>query len=66
MESLAKLSGHMTLSMLTDHLDRYGLSKMPVYINHIKPIFIDEILSELSLSNRENIKTLQQGGRIIL
>jgi ribonuclease BN (tRNA processing enzyme) len=66
MESLAKLSGHMTLSMLTDHLDRYGLSKMPVYINHIKPIFLEEISSELSLSNRENIKPLQQGNRIML
>lgn len=66
MESLAKVSGHMTLSMLIDHLDRYGLGKMPIYINHIKPIFIDEILSELSLAKRDNIKPLQQGATIRL
>ena len=66
LESLAKLSGHMTLSMLLDHLDRYGLGKMPIYINHIKPIFFDEIFSELSLSKRENIKPLEQGSQITL
>lgn len=66
LESLARLSGHMTLSMLTEHLDRYGLSDMPVYISHIKPIFKDEILSELSFCKRENIKPLQQGSELIL
>ena len=66
MESLAKLSGHMTLSMLLDHLDRYGLDKMPIYINHIKPIFFDEISGELSSSGRKNIKMLEQGSVIQL
>jgi len=66
MESLAKVSGHMTLSMLIDHLDRYGLGKMPIYINHIKPIFIEEILGELSLTKRDNIKPLQQGAKMKL
>ncbi len=66
MESLAKLSGHMTLSILTEHLDKYGLSDMPIYINHIKPIFIDEILSELLSLKRNNIIPLKQGDKIIL
>ncbi len=66
MESLAKVSGHMTLSMLIDHLDRYGLGKMPIYINHIKPIFIEEILGELPLTKRDNIKPLQQGAKMKL
>lgn len=66
LESLARLSGHMTLSMLTEHLDRYGLSDMPVYISHIKPIFKDEILSELSSLKRRNITPLKQGEKIIL
>jgi len=60
MESLAKLSGHMTMSMLIEHLERYDLGKMPIYINHMKPVFIDEILDELTLTKRDNIKTLQQ------
>ncbi|HNZ57930.1 MAG TPA: 3',5'-cyclic-nucleotide phosphodiesterase [Syntrophorhabdaceae bacterium] len=66
MESLAKLSGHMTMSMLIEHLERYDLGKMPIYINHMKPVFIDEILDELTLTKRDNIKTLQQGVTIKL
>jgi ribonuclease BN (tRNA processing enzyme) len=61
LESMAKISGHMTLSILIDHLDRFGLGNMPVYISHIKPVFLNEILNELSQSGRKNIKPLEQG-----
>ncbi len=66
MESLARLSGHMTLSMLVDHLDRFGLGDFPVYISHIKPVFMDEISDELKTLNRKNIKMLEQGSIIEL
>jgi len=56
----------MTMSMLIEHLERYDLGKMPIYINHMKPVFIDEILDELTLTKRDNIKTLQQGVTIKL
>ena len=58
---LAKSSGHMTPSTLIEHIDRFGLGSMPVYINHIKPIFLNEITDELRLSGRKNIKPLRQG-----
>jgi ribonuclease BN (tRNA processing enzyme) len=61
LEDIAKVSGHMTLSILIEHLDRFGLNNMPVYINHIKPIFLNEILNELKISDRINIKPLEQG-----
>lgn len=66
LENMARISGHMTLSMLIEHLDRFGLGNMPVYINHIKPIFLNEILNELTLSGRTNIKPLEQGATITL
>jgi len=66
LEALAMISGHMTLSMLLDHLDRYGLNEMPIYINHIKPIFFEEISNELSLSGRKHIRMLEQGGELTL
>jgi ribonuclease BN (tRNA processing enzyme) len=66
LEDMAKISGHMTLSILVEHLDRFGLGNMPVYINHIKPIFLNEILNELDQSGRRNIKPLEQGAIIIL
>ena len=58
---MAMKSGHMTLSMLVERLERFGLSHMKVYITHIKPIFLQEILSDLALLGRHNIEPLQQG-----
>jgi ribonuclease BN (tRNA processing enzyme) len=66
LEGLAKISGHMTLSMLVERLDRFGLSEAPVYISHIKPIFLQEIQSELSTLRGRNIRQLEQGTVITL
>jgi ribonuclease BN (tRNA processing enzyme) len=66
LENMAKISGHMTLSILIEHLDRYGLGNMPVYISHIKPVFLNEILNELSQSGRKNIKPLEQGATLTI
>lgn len=64
MKSLAEISGHMTLDMLTDRLDRYGLNDKLVYISHMKPVFFNEILENISTAKRENILMLEQGGEI--
>ena len=61
---LARLSSHGTLNILVENLARYGLESIPVYISHIKPIFRDEILNELKLLKRKNIRELQQGSVI--
>ncbi len=64
MEELAKISGHMTLNILIDHLQRYGLDDKPIFITHIKPIFLEEIIHELSQLGRPNIRPLIQGETI--
>lgn len=61
---IAKLSRHMTVSMLLHCLDKYGLSDVPVYIYHIKPFFIEEIRKEVWLSGRKNLFFLEQGKSI--
>ncbi len=61
LDDMAKISGHMTLSILIEYLDRFGLGNMPVYVSHIKPIFLNEIFNELEMSGRKNIKPLEQG-----
>ncbi len=66
LEKFAKISGHMTLSMLLEHLDRYELNDRPIYITHMKPIFKDEILGELKKAKRKNIKPLDQGATITI
>ena len=64
MEELARISGHMTLSMLIEHLERYDLQNKPVFITHIKPIFLEEIIHELAQLSRPNIRPLIQGETI--
>jgi ribonuclease BN (tRNA processing enzyme) len=61
LEELAENSGHMTLSMLVNSLERFGLSQTKVFISHMKPVFMDEIFSDLARHHRSNIKPLEQG-----
>lgn len=61
LSGLATISGHMTPSMLLDHIDRYGLGDTLFYVTHIKPIFADEIIREIVSSGRQNIRILKQG-----
>ncbi|HPP06628.1 MAG TPA: hypothetical protein PLW88_04600, partial [Syntrophorhabdaceae bacterium] len=64
MDELARVSGHMTLNMLVEHIDRYGLNNIPFFITHIKPIFLEEIIHELTRLKRPNIRPLIQGETI--
>ena len=66
LEKLAMKSGHMTLSMLIHCLERFRLGHMKVFITHMKPIFLKEILSDLTLLGRSNIKPLEQGATLDL
>ncbi len=61
MEELARISGHMTLNILIEHLERYGIENKSIFITHIKPIFLEEIIHELSQLGRPNIRPLIQG-----
>ncbi|MDD5008529.1 MAG: hypothetical protein PHC68_09075, partial [Syntrophorhabdaceae bacterium] len=66
LDRLARISGHMTTAMLVEHIDRYGLGTMPIYVTHIKPIFLEEIHRELNALKRNNIKLLKQGSTIVV
>lgn len=43
-----------------------GLQDMPVLIIHLKPIFYDEMMEEVSPPGRETITPLVQGSEIVL
>jgi ribonuclease BN (tRNA processing enzyme) len=66
LEKLAMKSGHMTVSMLTQSLDRFGLDHMKIFITHMKPLFLQEIVSDLAVLNNPNIELIQQGAMILL
>lgn len=63
---LAEVSGHMTLSMLIESLDFFGITDIPILIYHIKPFFLDEVKEEVKRSGRANLRILDQGEEIIL
>jgi ribonuclease BN (tRNA processing enzyme) len=60
MRKFAQVSGHMTLSMLLEEIDRHGLGGKTVYLNHIKPIFLGEVVEEVRVLGRGNIRVLEQ------
>jgi ribonuclease BN (tRNA processing enzyme) len=62
LEKLARISGHMTLSMLMEQIEKYGLQHKVFYLTHMKPIFIGEILEEVRSLKRPNLHVLKQGG----
>jgi ribonuclease BN (tRNA processing enzyme) len=66
LEHLAKKSGHMTLSMLVERLETFGLKSVPTYITHMKPLFLNEIMGELAGLGRGTIKALEQDTTIVL
>ncbi|HOW53901.1 MAG TPA: 3',5'-cyclic-nucleotide phosphodiesterase [Syntrophorhabdaceae bacterium] len=63
---LATISGHMTPSMLMEHIDRYDLGSRFFYVTHIKPVFAREILEEIKASGRRNIGILRQGETLVV
>jgi cAMP phosphodiesterase len=60
MESLAAASGHLTPSLLARELERLGRPEVPVFIYHMKPLYVEAISQELSGLDRR-IEMLHQG-----
>jgi hypothetical protein len=51
----------MTLSMLLDRIDTFGLHHVPIYIAHMKSMFEPEIRREIKKAGRQNLRLLKQG-----
>jgi ribonuclease BN (tRNA processing enzyme) len=58
---LALTSGHMTLSVLLERIDAYGLRDVPIYVSHMKSMFEREIRDEMDKAGRKNLRVLEQG-----
>jgi ribonuclease BN (tRNA processing enzyme) len=58
---LAVTSGHMTLSVLLERMDVYGLHDVPIYVSHMKSIFEREIRDEIAEAGRKSLRVLEQG-----
>lgn len=60
MEALAQVSGHFTTSQLIHELDKIDRKDVPVYIAHLKPTFLDELIDEFHKLAPPRLKLLHQ------
>ncbi len=61
MEELAHVSGHLTPRLLMKELAKIGRPDVPVYIFHMKPLYLEQIKKELGLIEDYRIEILEQG-----
>jgi len=61
MEELTNITGHLTPEGLAVELKKLDRSDIPVYISHIKPQYLDEIVSEIKALNNPMIHILSGG-----
>lgn len=61
MEELAINSGHLTPSLLAKELDLLGRPEIPVYVFHMKPLYLVKIREELAHLKGYRIEIFQQG-----
>jgi cAMP phosphodiesterase len=62
---LALTAGHMTVAMLLERIDTYGLHHIPCYISHMKSMFEREIRHEIQRAGRQNLRVLKQGSVLV-
>lgn len=67
MEEMARISGHLTPHLVTEELKKLKRRDIEIYISHIKPLYREEVITELkSLSDKLPIKALEDGMEINL
>ncbi len=66
MHSLALLSGHLTPDMLEDGMIEAGIRDIPVYISHMKPLYVKRLMKELDRLPRKNIHVVEDGQTFIV
>jgi cAMP phosphodiesterase len=61
---LARLTGHLTPSMLEEELQKIGDLDVPIFIFHMKPQYLETLTTEIEGLNHPNISVLKQGDEI--
>ena len=65
LEKDAKLTGHLTPELLYNEISKLGMENIQIYVTHLKPLYRDEIISELKgLSKKLPLKILEDGMKI--
>lgn len=61
MAELADISGHLTVNGMAEELKKVGDKKIPAYVFHMKPQYLDIIEKEIARLNNKRIHVLKQG-----
>ena len=61
LSDLAKLTGHLTPSMLEEELKKIDDLDVPIFIFHMKPQYLDTLTEEIGQLSHPNISILKQG-----
>jgi cAMP phosphodiesterase len=61
MESLARVSGHLTPSMLRGELGKLGKVRVPVYVTHVKAGYFSEVEREIGALGVAGVRLLAPG-----
>jgi len=64
MAELARLSKHLTPSLLAQEYKKIGRPDLPLYIYHIKPTFRDQIVAQLHRLHIPTLSVLEEGQEI--
>jgi ribonuclease BN (tRNA processing enzyme) len=64
MESLARVSGHLTPSMLREELGKLGREGVPVYVAHVKAGYLSEVEREVNALGVDGVRFLSPGDTI--
>jgi cAMP phosphodiesterase len=65
LRDLARLTGHLTPSMLEEELKKMGDLDVPIFIFHMKPQYLETLTAEIEQLNHPNISILKQGDEFI-
>ena len=65
MESLAKESKHLTPDLLLKALENLNRKDIKLYVNHIKPLFLEEITKEIEMKFDQYSPIIVKDGEII-
>jgi cAMP phosphodiesterase len=60
MEELAIASGHLTPNLLETELGKVGRPQIPVFVFHMKPIYLEQISNELRMIKSYRIEMMHQ------
>lgn len=66
MEDLARMTKHLTPSLVAAELDKLGRRDVAVYAYHLKPHFRDRIVDQLSGLNIPNLRVPEEGQELMV